>query len=900
MDSTLIDDRSFVFTDIELSSAHWRRDEAAMSRVMPLHNKLIETAFLRWNGTILRGEGDSCASIFVSSVEALEASGDIQRELAAAVWEVDLRVRIGIHSGRVYHLYGAEYGGTPLNYLGRLHKAGHGGQILVSDHTASLLRNQLPDRWELVDLGDFVLKDFPRRQIFQAVHPDLPRDFPPLNALRPIHGRSMPDNAFVGRAPEVAAVGSLLRSGCTTVTGPAGIGKTRLACEIALKVRDAYRDGVCIVELAGVRTEEQVAAAVASALQIDPQLEPTVERSILRSLDSQSMLVILDNCEHVSDAVGPLAVSLCTVAGIHVLATSRTPLGVRGERVYPLQPLPHPGSDTTLERAVATDAVQLFVDRVKAVRPGFILDPSSAKQVGEICRCVDGIPLSIELAAAAARVIPLHLLADELRASGVVPTTIADGAHARAAIEWSIDSLGADEHALLTTLAVFPGGASAELVDAVHPGDAWSHRRLLTALDALAQRSLVQLEDSAAGGHFRLLEPMRLTALQRIGAPDRATLEARHAEVICALALGAEARLQSADEADAVDDLDRLFASLRGSIHRDIEQDPDRAARVLLATHEFYFLRMRYEMYTWTETLLQRSDLSPATLATLCAISGLAAFNRGDLESARSLCQRSVELAGVAQTAPHVYARFGLIASYGLKGDFQRAQDHFAEALSWCADTKRDYFLVNTLVLGAMSMTIQGDSLTSRRLARSALEVAERIANPSSMAWALCAAADAERLSSPGAAHVHLEESLALARSVKSRWVEGQALLNLATLCWQSDLEEAAVALMDALLNAEQTGNPIHGRQAMRVAALLLGRLGRAREATLLLDSTRRDAAALPPAPDVAEGLAEVRVACMNDLGTEVFEAYAGRGRRMPDRDLLPVARRALAEAVPA
>src|SRR5262245_13162498 len=150
MASTLTDDRSFVFTDIELSSAHWRRDEAAMSRVMPLHNKLVETAFLRWNGTILRGEGDSCASIFVSPVEALEASGDIQRELAAAVWEVELRVRIGIHSGRVYHLYGAEYGGTPLNYLGRMHKAGHGGQILVSDHTASLLRNQLPDRWELV------------------------------------------------------------------------------------------------------------------------------------------------------------------------------------------------------------------------------------------------------------------------------------------------------------------------------------------------------------------------------------------------------------------------------------------------------------------------------------------------------------------------------------------------------------------------------------------------------------------------------------------------------------------------------------------------------------------------------------------------------------------------------
>jgi class 3 adenylate cyclase len=158
MVSTLTDDRSFVFTDIELSSAHWHRDESAMSRVMPLHNKLVAAAFSAWDADILRGEGDSCAALFATPREALEASGEIQRQLLAATWDVELRVRIGIHSGRVYHLEGAEYGGTPLNYLGRLHKAGHGGQILVSDLTASLLRRQLPAGWELLDLGEFVLR----------------------------------------------------------------------------------------------------------------------------------------------------------------------------------------------------------------------------------------------------------------------------------------------------------------------------------------------------------------------------------------------------------------------------------------------------------------------------------------------------------------------------------------------------------------------------------------------------------------------------------------------------------------------------------------------------------------------------------------------------------------------
>ena len=535
MASTLTDDRSFVFTDIELSSAHWRRDETAMSRVMPLHNELIETAFLRWNGTILRGEGDSCACIFVSPVEALEASGDIQRELAAAVWEVELRVRSASTPGACTSLDGTEYGGTPLNYFGRLHKAGHGGQILVSDHTASLLRNQLPDRWELVDLGDFVLKDFPRRQIFQAAHPDLPRDFPPLNALRPIHGRSMPDNAFVGRAPEVAAVGSLLRSGCTTVTGPAGIGKTRLACEIALKVRDAYRDGVCIVELAGVRTEEQVAAAIASALQIDPQLEPTVERSILRSLDSQSMLVILDNCEHVSDAVGPLAVSLCTVAGIHVLATSRTPLGVRGERVYPLQPLPHPGSDTTLERAVATDA-DPALRRPSQGGSSRVHSRSGLGQAG-------GRDLSL------CRRHPPEHRAGGGRGAGRsrwhAPGRRVEGQRCRPDHDRGRAPDARARHRVVDRLARRRRAGAPHNACGV-PGRRLGRARRRGAprrrlepppsprprSTRLSQRSLVQFEDSAAGGHFRLLEPMRLTALQRIGAPDRAgRSKTRHAEV---------------------------------------------------------------------------------------------------------------------------------------------------------------------------------------------------------------------------------------------------------------------------------------------------------------------------------------------------------------------------------
>jgi predicted ATPase len=865
---------------------------------MPLHHQLVEGAFRRWTGTVLRGEGDSCVALFESPVDALEASGAIQRELARAPWEVELRVRIGLHTGRVYQLSETEYGGTPLNYLGRLHKAGHGGQILVSDLTAALLDDELPGPWELVDLGDYVLKDFPRRRIFQAAHPDLQRHFPPLDATRPFQGPAPPDNAFVGRRSDVAAVRSALGRGVTTLTGPAGIGKTRLALELARQVRDSYSDGVCIVELAGIQEADRLSVAVANALQIDPHLEPSVEHSIVRTLRSRSVLVILDNCEHVLAPARSVAEALSTLPYVHVLATSRVPLGVVNEQIHPLAPLAQADSGASVADVQASDAVPLFTERVRVMRPTFALDAGTTSLVAGICRGLSGVPLDIELAAAALRTVPLRILARELTVGATIPARDLDAARSRSAVEWSLDSLAPDELGLYTTLAIFPGGAPADLLSEVHPGGAGPGFH--DSLHALVSRALVQLEDSAAGGHYRLLEPMRLAALERVDPVVRAALETRHAHAVSSLALAAEPRLRADGEAEAVDDLDRLFASIRACVERDIDADPDRATRVLLATHEYCFLRMRYEMYSWTESLLEHEGLAPSTASALFAMSGLAAFNRGDLVAARTRCSRSVALARLAGAEPHVYAQFGLIAAHGFDCQFDQAQAHFTDALKWCSASNDQYFLVNTLVLGAMSMTIQGDSSTGRKLAASALEIGERIANPSSIAWSLCAVADSERLESPGAAHVHLEEALGIARSVQSRWVEGQALLNLATLCWQSDVEAGAVALVDALTNAERTGSPIHSQQALRVAALLLGQLGRSREAALLLDPSRRHPVALPPAPDVAEGLDRVRSACQDELGAEVFDAYLGRGRRMADRDLLALARHALTEAVPA
>ncbi|MDF3040588.1 MAG: adenylate/guanylate cyclase protein, partial [Thermomicrobiales bacterium] len=402
---------TFLFTDIAGSTALWERDREAMRAAVERHLAILDAAIAAHGGVRFKIVGDAVQAAFPTAPVAVAAALAAQRDLNAEEWPETgpLRVRMAVHTGEAQPRDG-DYLAPALNRLSRLLNAGHGGQILLTEAAHHLARGALPPQASVRDLGRHRLRDLLDAEVvYQLLHPDLPAEFPHLRSLdtQPTNLPAQP-TLFVGRERELDEIVSLLREGgirLLTLTGPGGTGKTRLALQAAANLLDDFPDGVFFVPLAAITDADLAPTAIATALAIPETAGQTSREQVLTALAEQSLLLVLDNLEQLPD-VGPfVAELLATAPGLAVLATSRAPLRVRGEREFPVLPMPLPGETDagSLDAIAASDAVRLFVDRAQAIMPGFALDANNADAVAEIVRRLDGLPLAIELAAARVR-----------------------------------------------------------------------------------------------------------------------------------------------------------------------------------------------------------------------------------------------------------------------------------------------------------------------------------------------------------------------------------------------------------------------------------------------------------------------------------------------------------------
>jgi hypothetical protein len=375
---------TFLFTDIEGSTRRWESDADAMRSALVAHDKVLRTAIEAHEGFLFSHTGDGVVAAFASPRSAVDAAVAAQRAL-------ELPVRMGIATGEA-ELRDGDYFGTVLNRAARVMAAGHGGQILVADSTAGLLSGV-----DLVDLGPRRLRDVPMPVgVFQVKAPGLPMDFPPLRGIDSNSGNLRPAiTSLIGRDTEISDVQAALHSHrLVTLTGVGGVGKTRLALEVAARLVDEFADGVWVFELAAVTDPKAVPDAVAAVLGITQQPGKTVSESVSAALEGRLRLLLIDNCEHVLDAAAELIEAILAASvTVRILATSRERLGVADEQVWPVPALNVAGG-------VDSAAVSLFVDRAHGVAPRFSL--AAAEEAGavvEICRRLDGVPLAIELAA---------------------------------------------------------------------------------------------------------------------------------------------------------------------------------------------------------------------------------------------------------------------------------------------------------------------------------------------------------------------------------------------------------------------------------------------------------------------------------------------------------------------
>ena len=497
---------TFLFTDMEKSTLLWERYSEKMRPVLARHDAILRAAIEEHGGRVVKTTGDGFHAVFETAVSALLTTLDAQAQLAADPWpEIApdvLRVRMGIHSGEAQWRDG-DYYGPAVNRAARIMGLGHGGQVLLSAVSASLLQDSLPPQTSLRDMREHQLRSLQHAEhIYQLVAPDLQREFPPLHSSKTPAG-NLPThvNSFIGRTRELSEIRKALpHTRLLTLTGPGGTGKTRLSLQVARDMQSEFDQGAWLVELAPVTDPELVVTTAAGVFGLDGQTKEQTKAAFFDYLREKELLLLLDNCEHLIESCARLANDLITICPrVTILASSREGLGVYGETTYHLPTLNLPaGNEATAESAGRSEAVQLFVERAVAAQPRFRLSDTNAQFVVQVVRRLDGIPLAIELAAARLRIFSIEQVAARLDQrfrllTGGSRTAMPRQQTLRALIDWSYDLLDQEERDLFNRLSVFRGGWTFDAAEFMAgPLDAY------ILLPQLVSKSLVTREVDAS------------------------------------------------------------------------------------------------------------------------------------------------------------------------------------------------------------------------------------------------------------------------------------------------------------------------------------------------------------------------------------------------------------------
>jgi predicted ATPase/class 3 adenylate cyclase len=533
---------TFLFTDIEGSTNLARTLGDRWPPVLAEHHAILRRAVRRHGGIDIRTEGDALFAVFTSALDAVAASAEAQRELATHSWPPDgrVRIRMGMHTGEGSQSVG-EYVGLDVHRAARISAAAHGDQVLISEATHALVSDSLPEEVILRDLGHHRLKNFEEPQrIYQLVIRDLSSDFPPIRTLEVPTNLPARLTSFVGRDRELAQIVSLLEAArLVTLTGPGGTGKTRLALRAASEVLDRFPDGVFFVDLAPITDPVLVPSTILTSVGRRGGAGPRSELEVLQiELRDRQILLLLDNFEQVVEAAPAVGAILAAAPAVRVLATSRTPLRLEGERAIALMPLalPDPGEAISPADVRRFEAVALFAERAAAVDPRFAIDEGNAGVIVELCRRLDGLPLAIELAASRLRVLSLSAMLERLdRVLPLLsggPRDLPDRQRTlRDAIDWSYRLLPTAVAALFRRLCVFAGGFTIASAESVCDPDAGFETGVLDGIEALVDASLVRRSETLGEpDRFEMLQTIREFGLERLReAGETAEVERRHA-----------------------------------------------------------------------------------------------------------------------------------------------------------------------------------------------------------------------------------------------------------------------------------------------------------------------------------------------------------------------------------
>ena len=852
---------TFLFTDIEGSTRRWEADADGMRRALAAHDELMRDTIAAHNGWLFKHTGDGVCAAFASPRSAVDAAVTAQRAL-------ELPVRMGIATGEA-ELRGDDYFGAVLNRASRVMAAGHGGQILLDGATAELLSGV-----DFIEMGHRRLRDIAKSvAMFQVRAPGIGAEFPPLKTLDSTPGNlRLPATSLIGRESEIGEVATALKAHrLVTLTGVGGVGKTRLALEVAARSMSDFSDGVWVVELAPVGDPAAMPESVAAALKITQQPGMGVADSVATALEGRDRLLVFDNCEHLLDAAADMIeLILARSTTVKILATSREGLRVADERLWPVPSLDVDSSATTLfdERAAAVASARSTVE--------------DAKTVTEICQRLDGIPLAIELAASRMQSMTVAELRDRLddRFRLLVGSRRGLERHQtlRHAVQWSYDLLDEDEKSLLTRCSVFAGGF--DLAAACAVAGSGDEIDTFELLDSLVRKSLLIANRSTEHTRFSMLETIRQFAEEQLVASATPRMPAPRTPATSRTGKPMYMRFGTVHDSarpmnGSPSSCPICVLAFRWAADYD---DLDTAATIASYAGYVGVWVEQYEPVGWAEELIKPARAADHRRLSQLYVIAAECYATGRISDSVGYAEAgwlAIE-SGRFDEVPHEF-EVALSATYATSGE----PDKWVELCRNIIARKPGAHALARAFL-AMALTFAGATDEAMATAEGLVATAEATDNPGLLAYAFLARGLAYRYVDAVVAYDAHRRGLTIAQDSGNRLTESHLAGSLAQLAAaHGEPADAFDYLTLAIRHFYDAGSFAHLSVPLAILAALLDRLGHHGPAATI-SAFAATSLTRGGVPEITSTISHLREA----LGDEVYESLARTGENMTNAEM--------------